>query len=297
MEVSYKFTPKEIQKLFKFKNPSVILRKENIVKNGKYKIHFTKDMFNKLIEEKQLKYVFTDMRKEYYIREGGSLASILKSLSPHLIKFGKKLLPALGITTASTLTSHGISKALNKKKGGSILKVNLSQSDINKINNMLNKLPSVIKKQLNLSKFKNINQQNNGSILDTIAILAASILPSLISGKAHSKKDNFFEQINEKSLYPISNFKIYEILKNNKKYIGTFSKNNVPILKNNQSTIVNLANSYDKGSHWIGMKLVDKKLFYFDSYGIPHIPDIIRKKYPNSKIITNIYRIQSNSSN
>ena len=93
---------------------------------------------------------------------------------------------------ASTLTSHGISKALNKKKGGSILKVNLSQSDVNKINNMLNKLPIVIKKQLNLSKFKNINQQNGGFILGTIAILAASILPSLISGKGCCKKDNFF---------------------------------------------------------------------------------------------------------
>ena len=27
MEISYKFTPKEIQKLSKFKNPSVILKK------------------------------------------------------------------------------------------------------------------------------------------------------------------------------------------------------------------------------------------------------------------------------
>ena len=87
----------------------------------------------------------------------------------------------------------------------------------------------------------------------------------------------FFEKINKKSLYPISNFKINEILENNKNYIGFFSKNNVPILKNNQLTIVNLVNSYDKGSHWIGMKLVDKKLFYFDSYGISYIPDIIRK--------------------
>ena len=191
MEVSYKFTPKEIQKLSKFKNPSIILRKENIVKDGKYKIYLTKNMFNKLLEEKQLKYVFTDKRKEYYIR-GGSLASIFKTLSPHSIKFGKKLLPALGITTASTLASHGISKALNKKKGGSILKVNLSQSDVNNINNMLNKLPVVIKKQLNLSKFKNIYQQNGGSILGTIVMLAASILPSLISGKGYCKKDNFF---------------------------------------------------------------------------------------------------------
>ena len=149
-------------------------------------------MFNKLLSEDKLKYVFTDKRKEYYIQNGGSLASIFKSLSPHLIKFGKKLLPALGITTASTLTSYGVFKALNEKKGRSILKINLSQSDVNKINNVLNKLPSVIKKQLKLTKYSKINEQNGGSILGTLAMLAASILPSLISGKGYCKKNNFF---------------------------------------------------------------------------------------------------------
>ena len=148
-------------------------------------------MFNKLLEKYELKYVFTNKRKEYYIQQGGSLATIFKSLSPHLIKFGKKLIPALGIITASTLTSHGISKALNKKKGGSILKIDLKKSDINKINDMLNKLPSVIKDQLHMN-FKNITKQNGGSILGTIAMLAASILPSLISDKGHCQKDNFF---------------------------------------------------------------------------------------------------------
>ena len=63
----------------------------------------------------------------------------------------------------------------------------------------------------------------------------------------------------------------------------------IPKLKNNQSTIVNLANSYLKGSHWISMKFINNKLFYFDSYGIPFIPDIIKKQYLNSKITTNIY--------
>ena len=86
-------------------------------------------------------------------------------------------------------------------------------------------------------------------------------------------------------------------MKNNKNYIGTFSKNNVPKLKNNESTIVNLANSYAKGTCWIAMKFINNKLFYFDSYGISYMPDIIKKQYPNSKIITNIYRIQSNNSN
>ena len=62
-------------------------------------------------------------------------------------------------------------------------------------------------------------------------------------------------------------------------------------MKNNESTIVNLADSNKTGSHWVAMKFIDNKLFYFDSYGIPFIPDIIKKQY--DKIITNIYRIQS----
>ena len=85
-------------------------------------------------------------------------------------------------------------------------------------------------------------------------------------------------------------------MKDNKDFVGVFSKNNVSKLKNNQSTIVNLANSNDTGTHWIAMKYVDKKLFYFDSYGIPYIPDVIKNQYSDDKIITNIYRIQSDLS-
>ena len=66
-------------------------------------------------------------------------------------------------------------------------------------------------------------------------------------------------------------------------------------MKNNESTIVNLANSNDIGTHWVGIKFINNKLFYFDSYGIPFIPDIIKKQY--DKIITNIFRIQSDISN
>ena len=122
-------------------------------------------------------------------------------------------------------------------------------------------------------------------------MLPASILPSLLNKGSGTccKKGIFFENLNNKSLYPISNFKINEILKNNENFIGTFSKNNVPKLKNNQSAIINLANSNDKGTHWIVMKLINNKLYHFDSYGIPFIhwflvngipfiPDIIKKQ-------------------
>ena len=115
MEIGYKFSPKEMKKLSKFKNPSIILIKENIVKNGKYKIYLTKSMFNKLLSEDKLKYVFTDKRKEYYSTQiGNGLGEIFKSILPHAIKFGKKLLPVLGVTGITATSSHLINKSLNK---------------------------------------------------------------------------------------------------------------------------------------------------------------------------------------
>ena len=91
MEIGYKFTLKEIKKLSKFKNPSILLKKENIVRNGKYEIHLTKNMFNRLLEKGKLKYVFTDKRKEYYMQNGGNLGNIFKAILPHAINFGKKI--------------------------------------------------------------------------------------------------------------------------------------------------------------------------------------------------------------
>ena len=63
MDISYRLNNSEIEKLKKYKNPSIILKKENIFKNGKHKLHLTISMFNKLLEKSQLKYTFTDKRK------------------------------------------------------------------------------------------------------------------------------------------------------------------------------------------------------------------------------------------
>ena len=186
MEIGYKFNVKEINKLSKFKNPSIVLKKDNIVKNGKYKIYLTKNMINKLIEEGKLKYVFTDKRKEYYIQQGGSLSTIFKAILPHAINFGKKLLPALAVTGVTTTTSHLINKSLKKKKGGNI-KIDLSPSNVKKINDILEKLSN-----MKLTNYKSINQQNGGSVLSFILPLVGSLIPSLISGKGCRQKDNFF---------------------------------------------------------------------------------------------------------
>ena len=63
MEIAYRLNNNEIEKLKKYKNPSIILKKGNILKNVKYKLHLTIGMFNKLLEKGELRYVFTDKRK------------------------------------------------------------------------------------------------------------------------------------------------------------------------------------------------------------------------------------------
>ena len=41
MDISYRLNNKEIEKLKKYKNPSIILKKGNILKNGKCKLYLT----------------------------------------------------------------------------------------------------------------------------------------------------------------------------------------------------------------------------------------------------------------
>ena len=185
MEISYRLNNSEIEKLKKYKNPSIILKKENILKNGKYKLHLTIGMFNKLLEQGQLKYTFTDKRKLYYLQQGGSLASIFKAFVPYLKPIARKILPAIGVATTSTLVSHGVNKALNKKKRGGNIKIDLSPIDIKKINNILEKLSN-----MKLTNYKSINQQTGKGIFTSLLIpLIGSMIPSLI-GKGY--KDNFF---------------------------------------------------------------------------------------------------------
>ena len=154
MDISYRLNNSEIAKLKKYKNPSVLLKKDNILKNGKYKLHLTVGMFNKLLEKGELRYAFANKRKEYYLQKGDSLANIFKAFVPYLKPIAKKIIPSIGVATTSTLVSHGINKALNKKKrtGGSI-KIDLSPTDIKKINVILEKLSN-----MKLTNFKSINQ-------------------------------------------------------------------------------------------------------------------------------------------
>ena len=107
-----------------------------------------------------------------------------------------------------------------------------------------------------------------------------------------NKNPSLFNKIN----YPLSNIFINNLL-NEKSYLSTFSKDEIPLIKNNKSLIFNLQNYNEKGSHWISLSRNNKNIFILDSFGVAHIPKKIYDIYKNFNIITNIYRIQHINSN
>ena len=114
----------------------------------------------------------------------------------------------------------------------------------------------------------------------------------------------FFEQIKnkypelfKKSNYPLSNIFINNLLKDEESYLNTFSKDEMPLIKNNESLISNLQNSNQSGSHWIALSRNNRNIFIFDSFAIGYIPKNIYDIHKNFNIITNIYRIQDINSN
>ena len=79
--------------------------------------------------------------------------------------------------------------------------------------------------------------------------------------------------------------------------MGCFSKDQIKLIGDNKSMIINLQDSNQPGSHWIVLKRVKNSIFIFDSFGTGYLPVGIFKVFKYLKIITNIYRIQDISSN
>ena len=105
-----------MDKIKRFKNPTLDINKNKINKNSKYKIFLNKTQFNNLLDQGFIKYKLTDSKKRMNIQNGDGIGSLL-SMAFNMIKPAlPKIDRTIGFSGLSAGVSHGINKALNKKK-------------------------------------------------------------------------------------------------------------------------------------------------------------------------------------
>ena len=97
-------------------------------------------------------------------------------------------------------------------------------------------------------------------------------------------------------LYPLTNFEIQNYYQNEHRFHGVYSTDNLPNKGKDGAYIIKLDKYSDIGSHWIVFYALNNIVTYFDSFGVEHIPNEIKKIVRNKNIITNIFRMQAHDS-
>ena len=95
---------------------------------------------------------------------------------------------------------------------------------------------------------------------------------------------------------PLTNFEIQSYYQNEPRFIGVYSRDNLPDKVKDEAYIINLDEYSDIGTHWIALYVNNTTVTYFDSFGIEQIPKEVKKFIGNRNIISNIYRIQNYNS-
>ena len=93
--------------------------------------------------------------------------------------------------------------------------------------------------------------------------------------------------------HPLTNIEINEYYKNEPRFNGVYSRNNLPKIIKKGAYIINLGEYANIGTHWIALFVKPKYTVYFDSFGVEHIPKEIKKFIGNKDIKANIFRVQA----
>ena len=113
IELGYSFLKKDLNKIQKFKNPTLDIDKNRIKKNSDYKIFLNKNQYN-LIQNGDIKYKLTDAKKRMNLQKGDGIASLIQMALPFVKSVAPKIASTIGLAGLSTGISHGINKALKK---------------------------------------------------------------------------------------------------------------------------------------------------------------------------------------
>ena len=95
--------------------------------------------------------------------------------------------------------------------------------------------------------------------------------------------------------HPLTSFEIQKYYQNEPRF-NVFSRNNLHKKTKGRTYVINFDEYANLGTHWIALFCNKYVIFYFDSFGVEHVPDEIKEFIENKNIKANIFRVQGNDS-
>ena len=208
----------------------------------------------------------------------------------------KNVLAPLGLTAAMFAIDGSIKKKMLGSGATTLIISNDEMNDIIKIVKSLED-SGVLLKGVSETIQHEAKEQRGGFLPMLLGTLDASLLGNLLTsgkgvicaGEGIKKKSNLLIPF-----HPLTNFEIREYYKNEPRFNGVYSRDNLPKTIKKGAYVINLDEYEDAGSsHWIALYVKNKKVVCFDSFGVEHVPKEIIKFVKNKDIIANIFRLQA----
>ena len=145
-------------------------------------------------------------------------------------------------------------------------------------------------------------EQRGGFLSMLLGILGASLLGNLLTGKGIMRAGDGVVHAGSGSkknlnsllpFHPLTNIEISECYKNEPRFNGVYSRNNLPNKIKKGAYVLNLDEYENTGAHWVSLFVKTNEVIYFDSFGVEHIPEEINKFIGNKKIKTSTFRMQA----
>ena len=160
----------------------------------------------------------------------------------------------------------------------------------------------ILLKEVSKANKNETKEQKGGFLSMLLGTLGTSLLGNLLAGGkgimragdgivragSGSKKNNLNSLL---PFHPLTNIEISEYYKNEPRFIGVYSRNNLPNKIEKGAYVINLDEYENTGTHWVSLFVKDNKVVYFDSFGIEDISKEINKFIGNNKIKSNIINI------
>ena len=241
------------------------------------------------------------------IQSGGFLGKFLSKLAGPLMKvampLAKNVLAPLVLTTAMS----AIDGSIQKKIHGSGIKLIIEEEDMKDIIKIIKEIENsdILLKEVSKTIENEIKEQRGVFLGMLSGTLGASLLGNLLTVKGiiragegkgivrageGSKKNPLNSLL---PFHPLTNIEISEYYKNEPRFNGVYSRNNLSNKIKKGAYVINLDEYENTGIHWVSLFVKANKVIYFDSFGIEHTPEEIDKFIGNKKIKASIFRIQA----